>query len=329
MKVVILSGGYGKRLWPISSEDKPKQFIEYGKENKSMLQRNYQLLKTLNYNISITSIKKYSDIIKEQTDRKIEIIEEPEKRDTFPAIANSLLYLLQNGEIKREDYVAFLPVDSCVEKAFYENFERYAKILERENRDIGLIGIKPKNISTQYGYIVLKQNKEQDYSIVDRFKEKPNIKEAEELVKNGALINSGVFIIKAGNIYKYVEKYIPNTTYEKFREQYNKLPATSFDYEVLEKEQELIAFKSNCDWSEIGSWNTFADKIDKIKGSAYAYNSENTVIINELNIPIISIGNKNMIIAASKEGILICDKTESRKLKEYLNNIEEEKNESN
>lgn len=320
MNAILLSGGAGKRLWPLSNEKTPKQFIKCI-DNKSMLQRNYKLLKNLGYNISVTTTKEYEELIKKQIKKEITIINEPERRDTFAAICNSISYLYYNHIVNEDEYVAFLPVDAYVEKSFYLQLEFLEDILKKEKSDIGLIGITTTKASPNYGYICT--NGDGDYAKIDKFIEKPVIKEAEKLIKNGAYINSGIFIVKVNYILRKIEKHIKCKNYEEFSEKYSKLPKISFDYEVLENEKNIIVYKNKYEWKDIGNWEELVELLkNKEQQNVYSTKDINTTIINQLNIPVVSIGNENLIIVTSKEGIIIFDRNNIDDVNKYLKGID-------
>lgn len=154
---------------------------------------------------------------------------------------------------------------------------------------------------------------------VERFTEKPDVKTAEQLLAQGALWNGGVFAFRLGYLMQILEKYMPGMTFDQIHARYEDFPKISFDYEVVEKAKSVAVVPYTGEWRDLGTWNTLTEKLPaQTSGNAKLFDSENTHIVNELGIPVIGLGLKDLVIVVSPEGILVSDKASSEKLKSLL-----------
>ncbi|MEK4653921.1 sugar phosphate nucleotidyltransferase [Niallia sp. FSL W8-0954] len=326
MKLVLLSGGSGKRLWPLSNDARSKQFLKVleDKNNRvSMVQRVYKQLKNvgLDKSVVIATSASQVDMIRNQLENKVPIVVEPERRDTFPAIALSASYLYSKCSVDRDEVVGILPVDPYVEDAFFLKVAELESAVKNTESDLALIGVKPTFPSSKYGYIVPSNaNSEHDCLQVSHFKEKPSELQAKELIDKGALWNCGVFAFKLSFILNIIEGLGLSTNYEELKKQYDLINKNSFDYEVVEKANKIVAIDYNGYWKDLGTWNTLTEEMTtNIMGiGTISEDSENVHLINELEIPVAVLGGKNLIVAASPDGILVSDKESSPKLKDLI-----------
>lgn len=330
MKYILLSGGSGKRLWPLSNDVQSKQFIKLLKNkdgvSESMLQRIYSQILSVDLNAEITIATSMSQVplIKKQLGKHVGISVEPSRRDTFPAILLASLYLHDKLLVNDSEVITVCPVDSYVNNSFFE------KIIELQNRvknndvNIGLLGIEPTYPSSKYGYIVIESENDKGIFKVNKFVEKPTESDANKLIDDGALWNSGVFCFKLKYIIEKAHSIIDFVGYEDFYEKYNSIEKISFDYKVVENEKKILVVKFIGDWSDIGTWNTFTEvmtdnNIGKVLSDGKCVN---THIINELDIPIIAMGLKNIVIVSSHDGIFVSDKNESSYNKKLVDKLE-------
>ncbi|MBO4456806.1 MAG: cupin domain-containing protein [Butyrivibrio sp.] len=331
MNIVLLSGGSGKRLWPLSNDVRSKQFIkifhpEDMKEDgelESMVQRVYRQIKKTdkNANITIATSKTQVSAIHNQLGDKVSVCVEPTRRDTFPAIALAASYLSDKLNVKRDEAVIICPVDPYVDDGYFECFKDLDKMVASGDYNLNLMGVVPTYPSEKYGYIQ-PENKDK-ISRVTEFKEKPDAATAEKYIADGALWNCGVFAFKLGYILDRAHELIDFKDYEDLYENYDKCKKISFDYAVGEHEKSIGVVRFSGEWKDIGSWNTFAEEMHECiigKGDMDDV-CENSNIVNELNIPIIAMGLKDMIVAASNDGILVADKTQSSYIKPYVDKL--------
>ncbi|ENQ3078307.1 cupin domain-containing protein [Bacillus cereus] len=332
MKLVLLSGGSGKRLWPLSNDSRSKQFLKVLKnkhnELQSMVQRVCGQLATLNLekNVVIATSKSQVDMINSQLGEKYPIIIEPERRDTFPAIALAASYLYSKEHVDVDEIVGVLPVDPYVENCFFERLLDLEKTLQSSNAELGLIGVTPTYPSEKYGYIVPNvENSTEQIIQVSHFKEKPSTEEAEKLLKQNALWNCGVFAFKLDKIISLLDAKGFPVQYDELVKQYENLPKISFDYEVVEKTKNIIALSYAGPWKDLGTWNTLTEEMgtEIIGKGNMSEDCKNNHILNELDIPVSVLGLSNVIVAASPDGVLISDKDASPRVKELVGEWEQ------
>jgi len=330
MKLVLLSGGSGKRLWPLSNDTRSKQFLKVLEgqeaEKQSMVQRVWGQLRQVglvNSSIIATS-KMQRDMIHSQIGTDLPLIIEPERRDTFPAIALAASYLYSEQNTTGDEVVVVLPVDPYVEDSFFNRVKELEKALLSSNADLALMGVKPTYPSSKYGYIVPSEKVENDQHFkVDRFTEKPSEGKAQDLIDMNALWNTGVFAFKLSYLLGILrDKNLP-LSYEELSRDYKKLPKISFDYEVVEKANHIVALPYDGYWKDLGTWNTLTEEMvtTQIGKGVLSEDSVNTHLVNELDIPVTVIGTKDIVVAASPDGILVADKASSPKIKELISDF--------
>ena len=326
MKLVLLSGGSGKRLWPLSNDARSKQFLkvlEDGNDQlKSMVQRVWKQLNRVNLADStiITTSKTQVDIIQNQLGKSANLVIEPNRRDTFPAIALAASYLYSEKHTPLDEPIAVLPVDPYVKDDFFEKIKELENVLNETEADIALIGVAPTYPSSKYGYIIPTTNSTTEYSYVQRFTEKPTEIEAESLIQQNAFWNCGVFAFKLGFVISLLEQRGFPTNYNELLEHYDELPKISFDYEVVEKADNIVVLPYDGYWKDLGTWRTLTEEMQMplIGKGIITEDCEDTHLINELDIPITVLGVSNVIVAASPDGILVADKEKSPRIKDII-----------
>ncbi|MEK8131078.1 sugar phosphate nucleotidyltransferase [Paenibacillus filicis] len=330
MKLILLSGGSGKRLWPLSNDSRSKQFLKIlqndSGKNVSMLQRVWEQLKQCNLhnNSIITTNQSQSEMIFNQIKDNVRLVIEPERRDTFPAIVLASLYLYEMEHISEDEIVVVLPVDPYVDPSFFRVVESLEGVLNETKADLALIGVKPTYPSEKYGYIVPESGAmNSSCSSVKSFREKPDYENAKELVDQGALWNCGVFAFRLKYLFGIISKREIPLDYEFVKSNYTMLPKISFDYEVVERAENIVVVPYTGYWKDLGTWNTLTEEMNNFVTGRGVLNETalNTHIINELDVPVVTLGISNAIIAVSSDGILISDKEESQKIKDFVNGI--------
>lgn len=324
MYYVLLSGGSGKRLWPLSNDARPKQYLKLvnrevnSMEHCSMLQRVWEQLENagIEKDTIITAGEEQTELIKSQI-KNAGIAVEPAGRDTFGAVLLSCAYLYSHGGAKLNDYAVIMPVDPYTEGNYFETIKKMEQVMRISGAEVGLMGAVPTYPSTKYGYILPGEQKE-DYFEVQGFSEKPDEKKAEILFKQGALWNCGVFCVKIGEILNLAKKYDVPMDYEGMYEAYERLPKISFDYEVLEKAKKLVMVEFKGFWKDLGTWDALAEQMstDTIGNVLLDQSCQNTQVINELNVPVVVMGVTNLVVAAAQDGILVTDKGHAAKVKD-------------
>ena len=327
--IILLSGGSGKRLWPLSNDVRSKQFIKLFKNNdeyESMVQRVYRQITTVDADakITIATSKSQASAIKNQLGEKAFICVEPCRRDTFPAIALAAAYLHDELGVAEDEAVIVCPVDPYVDNTYYEAVKTLQELAEQGGANLTLMGIEPTVPSEKYGYIIPESG--ENVSKVKEFKEKPDKETAKKYLAQSALWNAGIFAFKLGYLQDKAHSMIDFEDYRDLFNKYDTLTKISFDYAVVEKESSIQVLRYSGAWKDVGTWNMMAEVMaDKTKGKAILDETcENTNVVNELNIPILCMGCKDLIVAASGDGILISDKERSGKMKPYVEKIETE-----
>lgn len=327
MNIILLSGGSGKRLWPLSNDIRSKQFIKIFRneegELESMLMRVYRQITAVDSKarITVATSKKQVSSIKNQLGDRVSVCVEPNRRDTFPAICLAAAYLYHEKKVPAEEAVIVCPVDPYVQESYFETLKMLAGLAEEGGANLTLMGIEPTYPSEKYGYIIPKTAKA--VSPVSTFKEKPDAETAKKYIAQGALWNGGVFAFRLGYLLEKAHEQIDFTDYWDLYYNYSKQKKISFDYAVAEKENHIQVLRYHGEWKDLGTWNTFSEAMDtNILGRATLNETcENTHVVNELNIPILCMGCKNMVIAASGDGILISDKEQSSYIKPFVDEM--------
>lgn len=337
MKIVLLSGGSGKRLWPLSNDIRSKQFLKLLKDPdgnyESMMQRVYRQIRSVSSDseIIVATVASQMDSIKSQLGNHVDIVLEPERRDTFPAISLSCAYLRFEKQCALDEVVMVMPVDTYADSDYFDVLVRMKQVVDNTKSDLVLMGINPVFASSKYGYIVPAKGKNNEMMVenavpVSGFVEKPQENLATKLIAKGAFWNGGVFAFKLGFLMGIIEGHLGNhgfsaNSFDEVCSKYSSLEKTSFDYAVVEKAASISMIPYYGFWKDLGTWNTLTDEMeDRFVGMVKTSRSTaNTHIINELSVPIIALGVKDMVIAASPDGILVSDKEESATLKDYVN----------
>ncbi|WP_283607233.1 sugar phosphate nucleotidyltransferase [Faecalispora anaeroviscerum] len=327
MNIILLSGGSGMRLWPLSTSARSKQFLrllhdENGRP-ESMVQRVYRQLsnaKLETNHILMATAAVQQDAILGQLGNRVEIVAEPQRRNTFPAIVLSVAYLHFEKKCSPEEVVVVMPVDTYTEPSYFDVLRQMAEAVDSNLADLVLMGIKPREPSEKYGYMLPKSGQAAGVSKIDRFVEKPTEDVAREMIANGAMWNGGVFAFRLGYLMKIAEAAIHPASFEDIRSRYDELTNESFDYAVVEKAKSIAMIPFDGLWKDLGTWNSLTEELstNQIGKTILGEDVQNTHVINELDIPIVTIGTNNLIVAACSDGILIADKEKSASLKEYV-----------
>lgn len=288
-----------------------------------MLQRVYRQITTVDANakITIATSKSQASIIKNQLGEKVSICVEPCRRDTFPAIILTAAYLHDKLNVEMDEPVIVCPVDPYVDDTYYEAIKTLQKLTKQGNASLTLMGIEPTYPSEKYGYII--PENDENVSKVKAFKEKPDTETAKKYLAENALWNAGIFAFKLSYLLEKAHSMIDFDNYQDLFDKYDTLNKISFDYAVVEKEPSIQVLRYSGDWKDVGTWSTMSEVMpDKANGNVVLDElSENTNVINELNIPVLCMGCKNMIVAISSDGILIADKERSEHMKTYVEKI--------
>lgn len=330
MNIILLSGGSGKRLWPLSNDIRSKQFIKLFKDEEgnyeSMVQRVYGQITSVDKDakVTIATSKTQVSAIRSQLGDKVSICIEPCRRDTFPAIALAANYLHDELGVGKDECVVVCPVDPYVDNSYYEGVDKLEELVKQGTANLTLMGIEPTYPSDKYGYIMPETSEE--VSAVKEFKEKPNTETAKTYLAQGAVWNAGVFAFRLGYLVDKSHEMIDFTDYRDLYAKYETLTKISFDYAVVEKEPSIQVMRFSGEWKDVGTWNMMAETMaDTTKGNVILDDAcLNTQVVNELEIPVLCMGCKDMVIAVSSDGILVSDKERSGYMKPYVEKIAED-----
>ena len=330
MNIVLLSGGSGKRLWPLSNDIRSKQFIKIFKKEdgsyESMVQRVYRQDKKVDSDATVTiaTSKTQVSAIHNQLGEDVGISVEPCRRDTFPAIALATAYLVDVKKIDPEESVVVCPVDPYVEDDYFEALKGLSDQADKGEANLVLMGIEPTYPSEKYGYII--PETADQTAVVKTFKEKPTATVAQEYISQGALWNGGVFAYKLKYVMDIAHKLINFSDYHDLFEKYDTLTKISFDYAVVEKEEKIQVQRFAGQWKDLGTWNTLTEAMEESVIGKGELNEKcsGVHIINEMDVPVLAMGLHDVVISASPEGILVSDKEQSSYIKPFVDKFEQQ-----
>ena len=268
MNIILLSGGSGKRLWPLSNDIRSKQFIKiFKKPNtdtyESMLQRVYRQIKTADPKATVTLATGKSQVsaIHNQLGEDVGISVEPCRRDTFPAIALATAYLHDVKGIPEEEAVVVCPVDPYVNDDYFAALHQLWELAQQGTANLVLMGIHPTYPSEKYGYII--PETKDAVSKVSTFKEKPDAATARHYIDQGGLWNGGVFAYKISYVLERAHQLIDFTDYADLFSKYDTLTKISFDYAVVEHEPDIAVMRFTGEWKDLGTWNTLTEAMEE------------------------------------------------------------------
>ena len=340
MNIILLSGGSGKRLWPLSNDIRSKQFIKIFKKPEhnvtsgvesddgyeSMVQRIYRQIKTVDPEavVTIATSKSQVSAIHNQLGEDVGISVEPCRRDTFAAIALATAYLHDVQGIHESEAVVVCPVDPYVDEEYFKTLHVMCDEAQKGSENLVLMGIEPTYPSEKYGYIKPKQDEHGKGSW--GFTEKPTKEKAEEYIRSGALWNGGVFAYQLSYVLNKSKELLGTSSYDDLFGRYADLKKISFDYAVVEAEKSIEVIKYSGTWKDLGTWNTLTEAMEESTVGDVRMNDtcSNVHVVNELGVPVLVMGGKNLVVAASAEGILVSDNEQSSYIKPFVDDIDQQ-----
>ena len=330
MNIVLLSGGSGKRLWPLSNDTRSKQFIKIFRTDtgdyESMVQRVYRQICAVDAtaNVTIATSKAQVSAIHNQLGTDVGISVEPCRRDTFPAIALAAAYLHDERGVLETESVVVCPVDPYVEQDYFEALKELGRQAAQSEANLVLMGIEPTYPSAKYGYII--PESKNTVSRVSMFKEKPDEKTAKDYIGRGALWNGGVFAFRLGYVLRRAHELISFKDYRDLYDKYDTLQKISFDYAVVEHEPQIEVMRFSGMWKDMGTWNTLTEAMESPSIGKAILNDmcDNVHVVNELDVPVLCMGLKDVVVSASPEGILVSDKAQSSYIKPFVDTIDQQ-----
>lgn len=326
MHIALLCGGAGKRLWPLSNELRSKLFLELlpspSGGYESMIGRVIRQLEDAGLlgSVLLVTDQSQTGITSRYTKGLAPVLGEPAKRGTFTAAVLASKFLEASGSAMPDDLLCIAPADMFAGEDFFSCFTRFPELLTTSGADLAMLGTRPTIATDQYGYIIPETLNPQGFASVRRFAEKPDIPTAKQLLEQGALWNSGVYVFRISYMQSQSALAGLPETYEELLQQYETLPVRSFDKQVAEHTQQAVVLPYEGLWGDIGSWETLTNQLDSsvIGQGTISGPSPGSHIVNELPTPIHIIGVPGIIAAASPDGILIADKQQANGIKEQL-----------
>ena len=326
MKIILLSGGSGKRLWPLSNDARSKQFLRIltapDGEKESMIQRVVRQMRDAGIadDIVVATGISQKDEVENQLGSSLTVVTEPCRRGTFHAILLACSYLVGQG-VSSDETVVVVPCDSYTSTRYFSSVAKMADAVAENVADLVLMGISPTYPSEKYGYILPDGTGEVES--VKYFVDKPDISVARNLITEGALWNGGVFAFRLGYLLSAAAKMGYESDFDSLRANYAALPKSSFDQAVVEPAESVGVVSYTGQWKDLGTWNTLSEELhEPVYGNVRFEDCTGTYIINELEIPVVCIGGKDLVIAASHDGILVSDRGKSEQLKSLVNGID-------
>lgn len=341
MQIVILMGGKGVRLWPLSNEELPKQFLHFG-DGESLLQKTLKRISAfpLAKEIILSTNHSYTDIAKAQIEKiglsdRCHILLEPERRNTAPAIALAVKYLEEKLETDPDEPVLILPADHFISEV--EKFFGYLRMTEEavKREKIALFGIKPTRPETGFGYVMTDSLFMDGIYSVKQFCEKPNLKRAKEyILRSDCLWNAGIFCFTPRVFWRELEEHAPELFeagqggLEKLLQQFWQLPPISIDKALMEKSKQIVICPMDLNWFDVGSWDNVYEAMEKDKnqnvkiGNVIDIETTSSLIMGGKKL-ISTIGLKDMLIVETDQAIFIAKKGHSQKIRELMQELKE------
>lgn len=342
MKAIILAGGSGTRLWPLSRKNYPKQFLKLNGD-KSLLQQTVErLLQTVRpEDIIVMTNSDYKfhvqsdlqSLNSELTTLNSNIILEPASRNTAPAIALGIKYCIERLGCKGDEVIFVSPSDHIIRPV--DKFTEYIS-LAKEVAQQGYIvtfGIMPYRAETGYGYIKAGKGIGTESYKVERFTEKPDVETAKRYLDEGNYYwNSGMFAFSIGTVIEELTKYAPDIrkmlamNFEEMTTDFSKMPDISIDYAVAEKSNRVVTLPLDICWNDIGSWDSLHEVSAKdengnvIAGDVIAVDTKNTFILGTKRL-ISTIGLEDCLVIDTDDAVLIAKKGEAQKVREIISKL--------
>jgi mannose-1-phosphate guanylyltransferase/mannose-6-phosphate isomerase len=344
MKVCILAGGSGTRLWPLSRQAYPKQFLKVGNDNTLLQKTAIRSLKNvLAQDIMIVSNSEYKFLIRDQmaevgVDAEKNIILEPAGRNTAPAIALAAAFARDVLKCPEDEVMLVCPSDHLISpEDRFANYVNEAEKLARKGY-IVTFGVNPTRPETGYGYIKAGEKldeKSSEFKVnkVEKFVEKPDLETAQKyLLEGGYFYNSGMFAFSLKTIFAELKKHCPEISalidkgYETALDEFAEMPSISVDYAIMEKCDSVAVLPLDVMWSDVGSWDSFFDVLDKDQnknvkiGNVMDVDTSNSLILAQDRL-VATIGLEDLMIVDTPDAVLIAKRKESQKVKQIVDEL--------
>lgn len=327
--VVLLSGGSGSRLWPLSNGPRAKQFLGVLRDEQgdpvSMAQRSFRMLQSapLDHDFAVITCAQQADSLREQVEGDYELVIEPQQRDTAAAVMLAATYLADVQDASMSDIVIVTPIDAYAGAGYYRRLSDLDRAARLGEADVVLLGVEPTEPNERYGYVV-PATPTGDVRPVRRFVEKPSEQEAAALIAQGALWNCGVFACRLGWLLTLVKAYAPgDASYEGLLSEYDALPQVTFDSLIMEGSQSSAVVAYSGEWKDLGTWEALADEMaEPVSGRVVGIETcTNTHVVNESGLPLVVAGLSDVMVVATADGLLVADKDASQSIKPLVEQV--------
>jgi mannose-1-phosphate guanylyltransferase/mannose-6-phosphate isomerase len=336
MKSIILAGGNGTRLWPLSKGATPKQFLSFGEE-ESLLRKTLNRVGKLSLPQDIAILT--SGILGEKMQKEFEeslfnqILIEPAMRNTAPAIALGISFFLQKGAAL-SDICLVAPSDHLIspESHFFSDM-KIAEAMVREGNIVSF-GILPTRAERGFGYLKKGEQIKEGVFQVDQFVEKPSLESAAEFLKSGQFFwNAGIYLFTIGTFLSLLEQFAPQIYvliqkgFSELLSSFEEMPNISIDYAIMEKVKDLIVIPLSASWYDVGSWDQVYDFLPKdesrnaILGNFSGIDTKSCLILGGKRL-IATIGLEDFLVIETEDALLIAKRGESQKVKELVQRLE-------
>lgn len=321
--LVLLSGGSGSRLWPLSNDSRSKQFLKVLRDGEgnhvSMVQRVFSQISRIpaETKVTIATCDAQKGSIERQIEGRFALVLEPERRDTTPAIMLACAHLSMVQGADSEDTVVVMPIDTFADQSYYDKVVDLDLAVQSNVADLVLLGVRPAHPSGKYGYII-PECSDTKLMHVAEFKEKPDPETAARFIDRGALWNCGVFAFKLGYVLAILNGYVQAPSYRALLGRYGELPKNSFDYEVVECAERVVVIPYEGQWKDLGTWNTLTEEMEEPYSGRVVVDDatcSNVHVINETGFPMVVAGLRDAVVVATPDGILVSGKEASADIK--------------
>ncbi len=338
-----MGGGIGSRFWPISTTNRPKQFLDFFGTGSSLLQMTFNRFSKIipSENIFIVTNENYAGLVHEQLPslKPEQLLLEPQRRNTAPCIAWASYHIRQ---LNPNATIVVSPSDHLIlnEEEFLQTINRGLEFAKGNNVLLTL-GIKPNRPETEYGYIQMDEEEREGFRKVKTFTEKPNLELAKVFLESGEFLwNSGIFLWSADTIIEAMKLHQPEITArfepgigiyatadekEFIAQNFPACPNISIDFGVMEKASNVFMLEANFGWSDLGTWGALYELSDRdennnvsLKCQTMAYESSNNIVsLPQENLVVIQ-GLEDYIVAQDNNVLLICKKDDEQKIRQYV-----------